>query len=343
MDDSYHLDRYPPPGGIKVYTMKELINVGKIIPYHFSPPLPSTIASICYTGGVTDEPKGVIISHGNLIASIAACRISDFKIVPEDRYLSYLPMAHMYERMVIETLISCGASIGFYGGDILNLMDDIYTLEPTLFASVPRVLTKIYDKLMETIYLQGGLYQNMFDSAYSSKLYNLKSKEKVTSYIWDQTVFNPLKKKLGGKIRLILSGSAPLNCDIHDFFKITMSCNVLQGYGLTETSACATCQHSGDKQSGNVGIPFPCCEIKLISVPEMGYSVSSEIPKGEICIRGPNVFVGYYREKVKTSCIVDDEGWLHTGDIGQITSDGRLQIIDRKKNIVKLSNGTHIR
>lgn len=327
---------------VTIMSMQSLIEKGKQRPYDFMAPTPSNLASICYTSGVTGEPKGVMITHKNLAAMVAGALSSGVDVLPTDVYISYLPLAHMYERMVIETLLSCGAAIGFYGGDLLNLIDDIYTLEPTLLAGVPRVLNKLYYKLMDSIHLQGGMYQNMFDAAYSSKLNSLKTKSKLDSFIWDKTVFSPIKKKLGGKIRFILSGSAPLNPDIHDFFKIAFTCPVIQGYGLTETAATGTCQVKDDTRSGHVGIPFSCCEIKLVSVPEMEYYVSSNPPKGEICIRGPNVFAGYYKQPEKTKDVIDEDGWFHTGDIGSIDENGNLSIIDRIKNIFKLSQGIYV-
>lgn len=327
---------------IKVVSMKDVMKQGSLEPCDFTPPSPSTLASICYTSGVTGDPKGVMLTHSNLVAMVAGALSSEVNVLPTDVYISYLPLAHMFERFIVETLLASGAAIGFYGGEILNLLDDITTLQPTIFVSVPRVLNKLHDRLMASIQVSGGFYQNMFDAAYSSKQTTLKSRSTTQSFFWDKMVFSKIKAKLGGKIRFILSGSAPLSPEIHEFFKLTMSVPVLQGYGLTETAAAATCQNANDNDSGHVGPPLACCEIKLISVPEMEYYVSNDPPQGEICIRGANVFAGYYKQPEKTMEVCDEDGWFHTGDIGQMRPDGSLLIIDRKKNIFKLSQGIYV-
>lgn len=327
---------------VKVTSMKQLMSQGLQNPCDFTPPSPSTPASICYTSGVTGDPKGVMLSHSNLVAMVAGALSSGVSVLPTDVYISYLPLAHMYERFVVETLLASGAAIGFYGGEILNLLDDISTLQPTIFASVPRVLNKLQDRLMASIQVSGGFYQNMFDAAYSSKQTNLKTRSTTQSFFWDKVVFSKLKAKLGSKIRFILTGSAPLSPEVHEFFKLTMSVPVLQGYGLTETSAATTCQNANDNESGHVGPPLACCEVKLVSVPEMEYLVSNNPPQGEVCVRGYNVFTGYYKQLDKTKEVIDEDGWFHTGDIGEIRSNGTMVIIDRMKNIFKLSQGIYV-
>ncbi|KAF7848124.1 hypothetical protein BT93_L2274 [Corymbia citriodora subsp. variegata] len=139
------------------------------------------------------------------------------------------------------------------------------------------------------------------------------------------------------------SGASPLSPDIMDFLRVCFGCQVLEGYGMTETSCLASCVDDGDTISGHVGSPNPACEIKLMDVPEMNYTSEDQpYPRGEICVRGPNVFRGYYNDEVQTREVIDDDSWLHTGDIGLWLPGGRLKIIDRKKNIFKLAQGEYI-
>jgi long-chain acyl-CoA synthetase len=141
-------------------------------------------------------------------------------IVPTDVHVSYLPLAHMYERTIAETLISFGAAIGFYAGDILKLMDDIQTLKPTVFASVPRLFNRMYDKINQTIAQESDLKRSIFEAGFNSKKEKLKAGDGVESFFWDTVVFRKTKERLGGRVRCIFSGSAPLQSDIHDFLKM---------------------------------------------------------------------------------------------------------------------------
>ncbi|MBA0641096.1 hypothetical protein Goklo_025685, partial [Gossypium klotzschianum] len=166
---------------------------------------------------------------------------------------------------------------------------------------------------------------------------------KSPSPLWDKLVFNKIKAKLGGRIRFLSSGASPLSPDVLDFLKICFGCRVVEGYGMTETSCVISSMEEGDNLSGHVGSPNPACEIKLVDVPEMNYTSDDQpYPRGEICVRGPIVFQGYYKDEVQTREVLDEDGWLHTGDIGLWLSGGRLKIIDRKKNIFKLAQGEYI-
>ncbi|KAH0464842.1 hypothetical protein IEQ34_004945 [Dendrobium chrysotoxum] len=217
------------------------------------------------------------------------------------RYISYLPLAHIYERAYQIALAYFGVAVGFYQGDNLKLMDDMAVLRPTVFA------------------------------------------RKKPSPIWDRLVFNKIRDKLGGRIRIMSSGASPLSPDVLEFLKICFGSHIIEGYGMTETSCVISNMDEDDTLAGHVGSPNPACEIKLIDVPEMNYtSEDRPCPRGEICVRGPIIFQGYYKDDVQTKEIVDEDGWLHTGDIGLWLPGGRLKIIDRKKNIFKLAQGEYI-
>jgi len=147
---------------------------------------------------------------------------------------------------------------------------------------------------------------------------------------------------VGGRVRLILSGSAPLSPNVHDFLRVCFCCPVIQGYGLTETTAVLTMQDPNDVTSGHVGMPSVVVEVKLVDVPEMGYTSSTTPQRGEVCARGHSLFKGYYKMPEKTAEVLDRSGWFHTGDIGEWLPNGTLRIIDRKKNIFKLAQGEYV-
>lgn len=160
---------------------------------------------------------------------------------------------------------------------------------------------------------------------------------------WDRLVFSKVKARVGGEVRLLTSGASPISPDVFDFMRICFGATVLEGYGLTETSCLVGLTPPGDPKTGHVGPPSPACEIKLEDIPEMGYTNADRpFPRGEICVRGPIIFQGYYKDEVNTREALDDDGWLHTGDVGMWIEGGRLKIIDRKKNIFKLAQGEYV-
>lgn len=194
----------------------------------------------------------------------------------------------------------------------------------------------------------GGSKKKLFDAAVAAKTHNLIATGQLTHAIYDRLLFNKIKKALGfDQVRVMISGSAPLSAKVMNFYRIMLGIPVVEGYGQTENAACATLSHPDDMTTaGHVGSPNTAVEIVLMNVPEMGYFHTDTDHKGqpchgrgEICVRGPTVFKGYYKDEAKTKETIDEEGWLHSGDIGLWTSEGSLQIVDRKKNIFKLSQG----
>jgi len=160
--------------------------------------------------------------------------------------------------------------------------------------------------------------------------------------LWDSLIFRQVAAKLGGRVRFMVTGSAPISGEVLDFLRICFSCDVREGYGQTESSAASTATFFGDTVTGHVGVTTPALEMKLVDVPELDYYATDTPPRGEICFRGPAVFVGYYNNKEKTEEVLESNGWLHTGDIGRINDSGTLSIIDRKKNIFKLAQGEYL-
>ncbi|PWA65218.1 long-chain acyl-CoA synthetase 6 [Artemisia annua] len=331
----------PSATGVKVVSFSKLTAQGSANHYPFRPPKPDDIATICYTSGTTGTPKGAVLSHGNMVANVAGATIG-IKFYPSDVYISYLPLAHIYERSNQIILAYYGGSSGFYQGDSLKLLDDMAVLRPTIFCSVPRLYNRVYDGIINAVKSSGGLKEKIFNAGYNTKRQALL-KGKNASSMWDRLVFNKIKDKLGGRVRFMFSGASPLSADVLDFLRVCFGCYVIEGYGMTETSCVITNMEVDDVLSGHVGAPLPACEVKLVDVPEMNYTSDDQpYPRGEICVRGPIVFQGYYKDEVQTREVIDEEGWLHTGDIGMWIPGGRLKIIDRKKNIFKLAQGEYI-
>ncbi|KAJ4719470.1 Long-Chain Acyl-CoA Synthetase [Melia azedarach] len=336
-----NLPSLPSTSRVKLLSYLKLLSQGHSCLQPFCPPKPEDIATICYTSGTTGTPKGVVLTHGNLISSVAGFSIG-IKFNSSDIYISYLPLAHIYERTNQIVSVYSGVAIGFYQGDNMTLMDDLAVLKPTIFCSVPRLYNRIYAGITNAVKTSGTLRERIFAVAYNSKKQAIMNGQN-SSRMWDRLVFNKIREKLGGRVRFMGSGASPLSPDIMDFLKVCFGCQVIEGYGMTETSCVISCIDEGDNLSGHVGSPNPACEVKLVDVLEMNYTSEDQpYPRGEICVRGPIVFQGYYKDEVQTREVMDGDGWLHTGDIGLWLPGGRLKIIDRKKNIFKLAQGEYV-
>ncbi|WOG83307.1 hypothetical protein DCAR_0102482 [Daucus carota subsp. sativus] len=305
----------------------------------FRPPKPADIATICYTSGTTGNPKGAVLSHGGLIANVAG---ATYKIIwnTSDVYISYLPLAHIYERYHQIMVPYYGTAVGFYQGDNTKLLDDMVQLRPTIFCSVPRLFNKIYASILNSIKASGR--EKLFTASFNAKKQSIMT-GKNPSPTWDDVIFNNIKEKLGGRVRFMFSAAAPLSPDVMDFLRVCFDGHVIEAYGMTENSCMISCMDANDYLNGHVGSPNPACEVKLVDVPEMEYtSKDRPYPRGEICVRGPTVFSGYFKDEVQTKEAMDEDKWLHTGDIGMWLPEGRLKIIDRKKNIFKMAQGEYV-
>ncbi|KAM6185556.1 long-chain-fatty-acid--CoA ligase 5 [Rhynchocyon petersi] len=327
--------------GIEILSLCDAENIGKENFRKPVPPKPEDLSIICFTSGTTGDPKGAMLTHQNIVANAAAFlnRIEDiFFPTPEDVSISYLPLAHMFERIVQAVVFSCGARVGFFQGDIRLLPDDMKTLKPTVFPTVPRLLNRVYDKVQNEA--KTPLKKFLLNLAVTCKFNEVKKGIIRKNSLWDRLIFSKIQANLGGNVRFMVTGAAPISTPVLNFLRAALGCPVFEAYGQTECTAGCTITSSGDWTSGHVGAPVSCNHVKLEDVPDMNYfSVNNE---GEICIRGTNVFKGYLKDPEKTEEVLDKDGWLHTGDIGRWLPNGTLKIIDRKKNIFKLAQGEYI-
>ncbi|TKY71024.1 Long chain acyl-CoA synthetase 4 [Spatholobus suberectus] len=334
--------------GLAIYSWDEFLQVGQNQSFDLPMKKRSDICTIMYTSGTTGDPKGVLISNESIITLLAGVKrlleSVNEQLNEKDVYISYLPLAHIFDRVIEETFIWHGASIGFWRGDVKLLIEDIGELKPTIFCAVPRVLDRVYSGLTQKISSGGFLKKTLFNFAYSYKLNNMKKglTHGDASPLLDAIVFDKVKQGLGGRVRLILSGAAPLSAHVEGYLRVVSCAHVLQGYGLTETCAGTFVSLPNEiEMLGTVGPPVPNVDVCLESVPEMGYDALASRPRGEICVKGKTLFSGYYKREDLTKEVLID-GWFHTGDIGEWQPNGSMKIIDRKKNIFKLSQGEYV-
>ena len=335
--------------GVTIYTFAEVLEKGKAnTSWTVTEPGPDDCPMFSYTSGTTGDPKGVKLTHQMLVGCAAAVKIStDFNnpmggLGPDDTYISYLPSAHSFEAALFATTICYGQRCGYFGGDILKLVpEDLPMLKPTFFPSVPRLYNKIFGKIQAQFAAATGCKAWLINKAVTTKQAALRANGTFTHGCYDKLVFKKVRALMGGRVRMMLTGSAPISAEVLDFLKICFCVNVYEGYGMTETSAGSVLTKYNDPKTGHVGGPVANVKIRLRDIPEMGYLHTNDPPKGEVCFWGPSIMKGYFKNPEKTAEAMDGE-WLKSGDVAVIHPNGAIQIVDRAKNIFKLSQGEYI-
>lgn len=337
---------------INIISFTDVLKKGKESKHENAPPETSDVAIIMYTSGSTGVPKGVVILHRNLIATLKTfCDACD--IYESDVMIGFLPLAHVFELLVETVCLCAGVPIGY--SSALTMIDsaskikkgtkgDASVLQPSCMTSVPLILDRISKTILDRVNKSSSTKKLIFKFCY-----DYKTKWKRRGYdtpLVDRLIFAPIRQLMGGSIRMVISGGAPLSADTHEQINNCLCVTILQGYGLTETTSCACVQDYNDKTYGRVGGPCTVTEIRIINWEEGNYRVTDKpYPRGEILVGGDNVSAGYYKLPGKTDEDFFEESgkrWFKTGDIGEVHDDGVVTIIDRKKDLVKLQAGEYV-
>jgi long-chain acyl-CoA synthetase len=330
-------------GGKNVYTMETVCEMGKkylqkhpdISKTSLSNITPDDLLTIIYTSGTTGNPKGVMLTHNNLVSNIVST-VSTIKIDSTDILLSFLPLCHSFERMAgYYTAMACGCTVA-YAESIDTVRDNLLEIRPTIVTTVPRLFERIYSRIKIQVESSSPARQKIFNWAIETGRKHAELRKqgrgglvlKGQHALADKLVFSKLKDRTGGRIRFFVSGGAALARELGEFFE-AVGITIIEGYGLTETSPVISANRLDDYKFGTVGRPIPGVEIKIAE-------------DGEILARGPNIMVGYYNNKKATEETIDKDGWLHTGDIGIFDPAGHLVITDRKKHLFVSSGGKNI-
>ncbi len=290
------------------------------------------LATVVYTSGTTGTPKGVMLTHGNVLSNIRditlALPISDTDVV-----LSFLPLCHVFERTTgYYSVLAVGGAI-YYAESIDTVRDDLLLARPTILISVPRLYEKMHARILAS---STGLKRLVLNWAlrlgqrisHSAKGRRVPLGVRLLYRIADRLVLQKVRARTGGRLRFFVSGGAPLSREIGRFFE-NVGFTLIEGYGLTETSPVIACNRLTLQKLGTVGKPLASQDVRIAD-------------DGELLVRGPNVMKGYLNQPEKTAEVLDQDGWFHTGDIGEIDADGYIRIVDRKKDLIVLSNGKKV-
>ncbi|GJJ11043.1 hypothetical protein Clacol_005274 [Clathrus columnatus] len=330
---------------IRLYTFPEFESIGKQHPHKPTLPTSDQVYTLCYTSGTTGLPRGAIITHG-LGGLVVSSGVWGLLYTNEPGVcLSSLPLAHIYQRIIESAVFNRAGSIGYQRNNPLFVLEDLQVLKPTIWAIVPRVANRICQAIMTKVDVP-GFKGDLFRKAYAAKLERLRTAGDFEHAIWDRigesecfplaltidvTKFLQIRSIFGGNLKLVYIGSSAIP----------------PVYGMTETFAVIARSSAYDPSGADaVGAPLPHVEIKLVDTPELGYTSNDKpFPRGELYARmiGLNKgCLGYYKDPESTKYTFDDEGWIHTGDIAELDECGRIKLIDRKRNITKLSNGLFV-
>lgn len=344
------LKNYGHEHNVTVFDMKQVEKLGEINPLDPIEPTPDTDFTITFTSGTTGaNPKGVVLNHRNAVAGVTFI-LSRYDGKFNPRAYSFLPLAHIYERASIQFALSIGSAIGFpQGPSPLTLLEDVKVLQPDGLALVPRVLTKLEAAIRsQTINNdEKPLVKSVFSTVINAKM-DLQTKDENENVnpsllVYDR-LLNMLRKKIGMQnVQYISTGSAPIAPSTIQFLKAALNVGIMQGYGLSESFAGCMASSKFEPEAPTCGATSITTEVKLKDLVEMGYTSKDEGgPRGELLLRGPQIFREYYKNPEETAKAIDEDGWFHTGDVAKINSKGRISIIDRAKNFFKLAQGEYV-
>jgi long-chain acyl-CoA synthetase len=257
-----------------------------------------------YTSGTTGNPKGVMLKHGSIVSSVSTIP-TFFTLTSNDRHISYLPLAHIFEIGVEAGMILYGAQLGFFQNNVRKLTEDWVALKPTFLAGVPRVFGRVYQQVMAQVSNRNCIVRYVFNKYYNYQCEQVRYGKPLDPG-YDKKVFSSIRGKVGlDQVRLVLTGSAPCPPYLLEFLSVVLHCPILQGYGMTESALAISCSRVDDHLRGHCGPPLPHNEIRLEDVEDMGYTSKNDPQTGEICFRGPNVFSGYYKNDKESAETID--------------------------------------
>ena len=294
------------------------------------------LASLVYTSGTTGDPKGAKLTHRNFLSNADGARKLLAEVgcpmSPSDRFLSFLPLSHVFERLAGHYLpLTSGCSIAYSAG-VRTLVDEMEAIKPTIMVCVPRVWEAMQERVQDGITKADPRTRSLFEKTQAVGRAHLDGKRSpilaLQRFLLDRLVGRKARARFGGSVKFWVSGGAALNPETARFFA-SIGIEILEGYGMTESAPLISVNRPGHVQIGTVGPVVPGGELKIAA-------------DGEICYKGPNVMPGYWENDIATAEMIDDDGWLHTGDIGVLESDGYLKITDRKKDIIVLANGKNV-
>eukprot|EP00796_Vickermania_ingenoplastis_P010721 gene10721-7452_t len=305
-----------------------------------------SLALIMYTSGTTGDPKGVMHSHGSLTVGVQTLNnwmFDNYGQLPDDLYISYLPLAHILAFGVVNIFLANNTMVCF--GSPRTLTDatarpkgDLATFRPTMIIGVPRIYDTVRRGIEAKLPPPGSLKRRVFDQAYQSRLKALKDGNDTPYY--NEKVFKMARAAMGGRLRLILTGGGPISAATQEFMNVVIG-KIVCGWGLTETVCVGGVQRFGDVDIGYCGQVLIGEELKLVDTQDYKHTDTPE-PRGELCIRGPFLFKGYYKQPELTKEAIDEDGWFHTGDVGSVSADGRISVIGRIKALAKNCLGEYI-
>lgn len=332
---------------LKVYSIEEIRQLGEDNPVDPVEPSADDLYCIMYTSGSTGLPKGVPMTHGNIVGGVAGLyTVIKDSVSHNDCILAYLPLAHIFELVVENLVFFIGATLGYGNPRTLsdtsmkNSAGDMREFKPTILVGVPQIWETVKKGVTGKVASSGAITRSLFWSAFNYKAFMSRNNLPFACAL-DKIVFGKVRQLTGGRLRFIMNGASGISDGTKQFLSLTLA-PMLTGYGLTETCANGALGDPLAYTPDAVGTVPAGTDMKLVSIPDLGYSADANPPQGEILLKGPAIFHEYFKNEEETKKAKTDDGWFKTGDIGEFAPDGSVKIIDRVKNLVKMQGGEYI-